>query len=359
MKNLKKLRAKISNQKHENYDCTVVVLAYNAELYIADCLASIESQSTSYKIKILVHDDCSTDETVSIIDKFARSSKFDFEVVRETRNQFQINRFDFFYKLLERCESKYIALLDADDIWTAPDKLETQIGMMEENPEIAITSHPFSTFSDASSAESITWPNPEFRKTRSTYVDLARENFIGTLTVVFRRSCLPVGLIGFNTLGTGDYPLWGLISSRGTIGFIDRVMAKYRVHDSQYYNSKSISEKQYLVLEAKIFVASNTEGEIRRSWINAIQDDVAQSFLNQKVAEDNQLPIDFEETHSNIDSSKLCQLQEQISNLTRIIHVKEMQLDDFRASWSWRITKPLRRVIDISQVLLSRFQSKT
>lgn len=271
--------------KQDKIDCTVVVLAYNAENYIAECLSSIEKQETNYKINVLVHDDCSTDKTVQVVNRFAGKSKFSYRVITESKNQFKTRGFDFAYRLYEGCESKYIALLNADDVWTAPDKLETQIVLLEENPEVAITSHCFSTFSDSTTHKSITWPNPEFREPISTYADLSKENFIGTLTVVFRRSFLPTGLVGFHRLGMGDYPLWGLLASRGTIRFIDRDMAGYRIHSNQYYYSKPNLEKYRLLLECKMFIANHTEGLERQTWIKSIENDIVQNYLNANLLE--------------------------------------------------------------------------
>jgi len=344
--------------KQDIYDCTVVVLAYNAENFIADCLLSIESQVTNFNIKVLIHDDCSTDETVRVIDHIASSSKFNYQVITENENQFKLRGFDFFYSLLESCDSKYIAILDADDVWTASDKLETQIKLLEENPEVAISSHVFSTFSALSSHKSVTWPNPEFRKPFSTYADLAKENFIGTLTVVFRRSCLPIGLVGLNQLGTGDYPLWGLISSRGGIGFIDRDMAKYRIHSSQYFNSKSNIEKWHHVLDSKIFVANHTEGQIRRTWINAIENDVVQNYLNTKLSEDEQPLTTSGEFNDVLESTKVSEYENQISALGQVVNDQNSQIIAFQASWSWKVTKPLRRVLDLFLLIKSRVKNQ-
>jgi len=248
--------------------------------------------------------------------------------------------------------------LNADDVWTAPDKLEKQIRMLEEDPTIAITSHVFSTFSDLPSHKAVTWPNPEFRKPIATYADLAKENFIGTLTVVFRRSCLPIGLVGLNQLGIGDYPLWGLLSSRGAIGFIDRDMAQYRIHSSQYFNSKSNIEKWHHTLDSKIFVANHTEGPIRRTWINAIENDVVQNYLNTKLSEDEQPPTISGEFNDVLESTKVSEYENQISALRQAVNDQNSQIIAFQASWSWKITKPLRQVLDLFLLIISRVKNQ-
>ena len=50
---------------------TVVCITYNHELYIAEALESFVSQITNFKFKVFVGDDCSTDSTPKIVQKYA------------------------------------------------------------------------------------------------------------------------------------------------------------------------------------------------------------------------------------------------------------------------------------------------
>ena len=56
-------------KKKDNVAVSVLVCVYNHEKYLKECLTSIVNQKTSFKIEILVHDDCSTDKSKSIIPK--------------------------------------------------------------------------------------------------------------------------------------------------------------------------------------------------------------------------------------------------------------------------------------------------
>ena len=50
---------------------TVTVLCYNFEKYIDDCLSSIVRQITDFPFLVIVGDDCSTDGSRKIIEKYA------------------------------------------------------------------------------------------------------------------------------------------------------------------------------------------------------------------------------------------------------------------------------------------------
>ena len=49
---------------------SVAVITYNQENYIGECLQSILEQVVDFDFEIIVGDDCSTDETPSIIESF-------------------------------------------------------------------------------------------------------------------------------------------------------------------------------------------------------------------------------------------------------------------------------------------------
>lgn len=111
---------------------SVLMSVYNVEAYVAEALASIQSQTYS-DIEIVVVDDGSTDETPSIIDKIA-SADPRVKVVRSAKNlglQRALNLG------LQFCTSPYIARMDGDDI-ALPTRLEKQLQFLEENPTIAL-----------------------------------------------------------------------------------------------------------------------------------------------------------------------------------------------------------------------------
>ena len=43
-----------------------------------------------------------------------------------------------FVETLRACEGKYIALLDGDDYWSDPNKIQKQVDFLESHPECAI-----------------------------------------------------------------------------------------------------------------------------------------------------------------------------------------------------------------------------
>lgn len=115
----------ITNAKVE---LTVLMSTYNGSKYIEQQLESLISQ-TGVLINLIVRDDGSHDNTISILEKY--KSKFNTLTIYAEKN---IGATASFYKLLEYAllskKTEYYAYCDQDDIWLA-DKLINGINAIE------------------------------------------------------------------------------------------------------------------------------------------------------------------------------------------------------------------------------------
>ena len=115
----------------------VVVITYNQERYIAECLESILSQEGDFKIELIIGDDCSTDNTMKIIRKTAGSisdNKIEVKILTTDKN---IGMTKNLQRCFNACEGSYIAVCEGDDYWIDPKKLQKQINFLQLHPECA------------------------------------------------------------------------------------------------------------------------------------------------------------------------------------------------------------------------------
>jgi len=102
---------------------SVLMPAYNSELYIAEAIKSILNQSYQ-NIELIIFDDGSSDKTRRVIESFSDPriikilSDQNYGVVR-ARNE-----------MIDKARGQYIALMDADDI-ADPLRLEKQLASLE------------------------------------------------------------------------------------------------------------------------------------------------------------------------------------------------------------------------------------
>ena len=106
---------------------SIITPSFNSEKFIAETIQSVQNQ-TYHNWEMIIVDDCSTDKTVSIAEYNA-----------DNDNRIKVYKLDKNSGTgiarntgLEKALGKYIAFLDADDLWK-PNKLEIQVNFLRNN----------------------------------------------------------------------------------------------------------------------------------------------------------------------------------------------------------------------------------
>lgn len=119
---------------------SVCALSYNHEKYIEEALDSFLMQKTSFPFEIIIHDDASTDMTQIIIQKYKEKFPNIIKIIFQTENQYSKgNRPSLL--VLKEARGEFIALCETDDYWCDPYKLEKQVSLLNEYPNINISFH--------------------------------------------------------------------------------------------------------------------------------------------------------------------------------------------------------------------------
>ena len=191
--------------------------AYNSGRFIEQSIRSVLSQ-TYTEWELLIVDDCSTDDTPSIV------ASFKDKRIHYQRNEHNMGAALSRNKAIQAAKGKYIAFLDADDKWL-PTKLEKQVGFMQNNNiPMSYTAyyiqHP--THTDYCIHQCPTTQN---------YYQLTKWNRIGCLTVMYDRE--QIGTIQIPHIDKrNDYALWLTILRKGyTAHGIQEPLAIYRSHN--------------------------------------------------------------------------------------------------------------------------------
>lgn len=153
---------------------SIITPTYNAEKFIGETLKSVQNQTYQNWEMILV-DDASKDETVKIISDFAeKDSRIKlFKLEKNSGNGFARNI------ALEKAVGKYIAYLDADDLWFL-NKLEKQIEFLKEN-----NLHFTFSFYDCIDEEGNSLNRRVEAPINLTYDELFFCNYVGNLTAIY------------------------------------------------------------------------------------------------------------------------------------------------------------------------------
>ena len=111
---------------------SVAVLTYNHEAYIRQCLDSILAQVVDFPYEIVVVDDCSTDSTRDILREYAQAHAH-IRLYLNPENQ-GISRNNNL--ILSLCQGTYVAMLEGDDYWIDPNKLQRQVEFLNDNEDV-------------------------------------------------------------------------------------------------------------------------------------------------------------------------------------------------------------------------------
>lgn len=104
---------------------SIVLCTYNGEKYLEEQLNSIINQ-TYKNLEIIISDDCSTDNTISILEKYKHLNNFHIFLNKENLG-FNKN----FELAISRANGYYIALCDQDDAWDL-NKIDILVSSIEE-----------------------------------------------------------------------------------------------------------------------------------------------------------------------------------------------------------------------------------
>ena len=113
---------------------SVVVVTYNQEKTIARTLDSILCQRCHLPIEIVIGEDASTDNTRAICEDYAKR----YPQIRLFSNQQNKGVADNYIDCLLACNCKYIADCAGDDFWVDPEKLEKEVTVMEQHPQVTM-----------------------------------------------------------------------------------------------------------------------------------------------------------------------------------------------------------------------------
>lgn len=230
---------------------SVWMSAYNHEKYISHCLDSVLNQKTNFEFEIVLGEDCSTDRTREIVLDYNKRYPGRFSLYLPEKN---IGMMEMDIATGKLCRGEYIALLNGDDLWTDENKLQVQSDFLDSNPDTVMCYHKarVENDTDGSSFDTV---YPESGEELSTEYLLLGYNPVMTPTVMIRNVLkIPDW---FAEMPYGDMPLYLLLSKKGRIRYIDRLMSVYRIHSEGQWQGDSLINN--LMKDLKFYEFMNRE----------------------------------------------------------------------------------------------------
>lgn len=207
---------------------SIITPTFNSGIYIRETIISIQAQNYT-NWELLITDDCSTDNTIEIIQQFTKSDKRIKLFKLEKNSGAGIAR----NTSIKHAIGTFIAFCDSDDQWL-PEKLTTQISFMLKSNLMFTYSSYYTIDANGNRKGMVTAPS------QLTYSILLRNNYVGCLTAIYNQEKL--GKIYMSEIRKRqDWTLWLKIMDRlqHTSG-IQEPLAIYRIRPNSV-SSKKIS----------------------------------------------------------------------------------------------------------------------
>ena len=204
---------------------SIIMPSYNMAPYIRETIQSVLNQSYQ-NWELIIVDDCSTDNTDEVV------ASIKDERIRYLKNKINSGAAVSRNRALREAKGRWIAFLDADDLWV-PEKLDEQIKFMVEN------SYDF-TYTDYRIQLNGEWlpyicTGPNMVNKRKMY-DYC---YFSTITVIYRREA--VGLIQIENLKkNNDYAMWLQAVEKVDCYRYPKCMSYYIKHDGSVSSGSKV-----------------------------------------------------------------------------------------------------------------------
>lgn len=238
------------------------MITYNHERFIAQAIESVLMQKTDFAVELVIGEDCSTDGTREIVRRYAANHSETIRLLLPDRN---IGMHQNMRLTLSGCRGEYIALLEGDDYWAFPHKLQRQVEFLDTHPECVMGCHRVRVFDEEQQHGSFEEPPAEYRFKIHTVETLLRWNTVVTCSAMIRRAAIPKLPEEFLRLRLADWPLWILLGRQGDIGYQDELLAHHRIHSGGIWSSMADHEHHEAAAQMYAVVANYLPPDLKKT----------------------------------------------------------------------------------------------
>jgi len=207
---------------------SIVVPVYNAEQFLVDTIKTVQNQTYPNWELILVNDG-SKDKSVTIIEKYQKKDSRIKLISMDTNSGAALSR----NKGVQRSKGRYLAFLDADDLWEKK-KLEKQVAFMElKNSAFSFTGYEFADAAGIPNGKKVHIP------TSMNYVQALKNTTIWTSTVMFDLEKLSKeDLYMPNVKGEDTATWWKILKKIDYVYGLNEILSYYRRTAESYSANK-------------------------------------------------------------------------------------------------------------------------
>jgi glycosyltransferase involved in cell wall biosynthesis len=231
---------------------SVIMPVYNAGKYVKEAIESISNQTFS-DWELIIIDDCSTDNSVEIIQSF-----HDKRIIF-LKNEINLGVSKTSNRGMRIARGKFLTRMDADDI-SLPDRFKKQVEFLEKHPDYVLCASNVQMFGAKQDFFSLPAEDQLLK------IALLYQNpFVNSSVLIRSKDCKKY-LYNETFPFAEDYELWINLKEEGKFASIPEVLTKYRLHQSNLTSAVSFEmenrHKELLIIQLKELKIYPDEEEI-------------------------------------------------------------------------------------------------
>ncbi len=257
-------------------DVSVIIPNYNYEKYIEECIRSVvESEFDHSNLEIVVVDDASTDNSVTLVNKIKKQTDIPIHLIKHPLNLGLARARN---SGIKNAKGKYLFFLDSDN-YIGKDCLKKHFDYLSANENLSACYAPIQQFDNETRELLIVFSNEPYDYNRLSY-----GNYIDAMSMIKRADLVEIGLYDdkMPLNGWEDYELWLRFGSQNKqIAFMAcEPLTFYRIHpDSMISKMDSVKyDLLQVYLNAKYHVHIGNSREPGLKEIPVLDHAITQIF---------------------------------------------------------------------------------
>lgn len=251
----KRIKYNVLKNKNKKYPEKPVVgvgiITYNHGKYILECLQSVFKQYGNFRLKVLIVDDFSNDNTVEIIDNYLSeiSTDYDVKFIKKNFNKGVIDTLKTMFNEFKKTD--YFTFCEGDDYWNSSQRIQKFVDYMGQNKNVCVAFNSLYILNDNTKQLKVNPQHMELEKSFFLTSELIENRyFIGNLGCCFYDSFF----LNYIDQKIFNLPLYDFFlniyySTFGLIGHLDEFLSTYRIHENSFWSSQKAWKKNNQLLD--------------------------------------------------------------------------------------------------------------
>lgn len=235
------LKIKMNERNSKTAKLSILVVTYNHENYIRKAIESIFNQNFDGLVELVIADDASSDGTFEIIKGYEeKDNRFSFKYLDSEKN---IGITKNYQRGFAACTGEYVAVLEGDDYWVSPFKLQRQLDFLDTHWECDLCSVNYFVYEEN---RSNFYPRTTIGNGHLliSAKELIADNLVGNFsTCMYRKSALNALPNALFKLCSYDWIVNICVSRTSLIGFLEEPMSVYRLHSNGVWTQTPFIEQ--------------------------------------------------------------------------------------------------------------------